>query len=121
MAKRPHSPAVAPPPKCSRKPPGFRVARPPPNNSDQASSSSNSLFITVSQPDEQRGTLKAQTRVLSSAPGPSTPSISANTPQPEVEQWDESTLTSGAETGPKRKRKTKNSVRKSSEIVPTIF
>ena len=49
MAKCPHSPIVAPPPKCSRKPTGFRVARPPPNNSQ---SSFSSIFVTVSQPDE---------------------------------------------------------------------
>jgi hypothetical protein len=117
MTKRPNSPNAAPPPKRSRKPAGFRVARRPPTNSQTPSGSSanSSLFITVSQPDERRVTLEANSRVISSASTQSQPpSIS-----PEAEQWNDSTCNSGAEIGPppeqepvkpKRKRKTKNTV-----------
>ena len=51
-----------------RKPAGFRLARPAP---DPAPSSNTSLFVTVSQPDERRGILQAQNRVLFSTPVPS--------------------------------------------------
>jgi len=89
MTKRQHSPSAAPWPKRSRIPTGFRVAQPPPTNSQQASSSASlslSLFVTVSQPDERRVTLKAQSRLIPSTSGPSTsPSISDDTPEPENE------------------------------------
>jgi hypothetical protein len=115
MTKRPNSPNfTAPPPKRSRKPAGFRVARRPPTNS-QTPSANSSLFVTVSQPDERRVTLEANSRVISSASIQSQPpSIS-----PEAEQCNDSTCNSGAEIGPppeqepvkpKRKRKTKNTV-----------
>ena len=114
MTKRPISPNAAPPPKRSRKPAGFRLARRPPTNSQTPSSTNTSLFVTVSQPDEQRVTLEASNRVISSAQ--SQPSISA-----EAEQWNDSTGISGADSEigpppeqepmkPKRKRKTKNAV-----------
>jgi len=115
MTKCPNSPNTAPPPKCSRKPAGFRVAQRPPTNSQTPSSANSSLFITVSQPDERRVTLEANSQVISSASTQSQPpSVS-----PETEQWNDSTCNSGAEIGPppeqepvkpKRKRKTKNTV-----------
>jgi hypothetical protein len=125
MTKRSSSPNAAPPPKRSRKPAGFRVARPPPTDSQQSSNSS--LFITVCQPDERRVTLKAQTRVLASTPDPST--ISTNNPEPEVEQWNDS-LNSGADAvpttepelvKPKRQRKTRNTVRIFSNILCLLY
>ena len=119
MTKRQHSPSAAPRPKRSRKPTGFRVARPPPTNSQQASSSassSSSLFVTVSQPDERRVTLKAQSRLIPSTSGPSTsPSISDDTPEPENEnesipQADIEPPPEPQPVKPKRIRKTKNTV-----------
>jgi hypothetical protein len=122
MAKRPSSPNSGHPPKRSRKPPGFRVARPAPSESQLSSSSKSSLFITV-KPHERRGILNAQTRVFSSTPDPdpsTSLSISTND-EPEVEQHDFVNL--DADTGPtpepeldkqKRERKTNNAVRSSS-------
>lgn len=116
MTKRPNSPNAAPPPKRSRPPAGFHVARHPPTSSQPSTPSANSsVFVTVSQPDERRGTLAANTRVISStqAQAPS-PSISAK-----AEQWNDNAVNSGADIGPpaeqepvkpKRKRKTKNAV-----------
>jgi hypothetical protein len=120
MTKRQHSPSAAPRPKRSRKPTRFRVARPPPTNSQQASSSassSSSLFVTVSQPDKRRVTLKAQSQLIPSTSGPSiSSSISNNTPEPEPFEH-ESTPQTDIEPAPeplpvkpKRKRKTKNMV-----------
>jgi len=133
MTKHPSSPNAAPPPKRSRKPAGFRVARPRPTDSQQ-SSSNPSLFITVSQPDERRVTLRAQTRVLSSTPdtSTSTSSTSTNDPEPEVEQSNDS-ANSGADTvpttettepelvKPKRKRRTKNAVCIFSNILCLLY
>ena len=114
MTKRPNSPNAAPPPKHSHKPAGFRIARHPLTNS-QTPSANSSLFVTVSQPDERRVTLEANSWVISSASTqPQPPSIS-----PEAEQWNDSTCNSGAEiepppeqepAKPKRKRKRKNTV-----------
>jgi len=118
MTKCQRSPSAAPLPKRSRKPTGFRVARPPPTNSQRqaSTSSSSSLFVTVSQPDEQCVTLKAQSRLIPSTSGPSTtPSISDNTPEPEIEnegtsQADIEPTPDSQPVKPKRKRKTKNTV-----------
>lgn len=66
MSKRINSSIEIPPAKRSRRPAGFRVARPPPVSSQPSTSTSRSLFVTVNQPDEQRGTLEAQNRVLTS-------------------------------------------------------
>jgi hypothetical protein len=65
MSKRTNSLTEIPPPKRSRRPAGFRVARPAPV-SLQPSTSSTSLFVTVNQPDNQRGIFEAQSRVLTS-------------------------------------------------------
>jgi hypothetical protein len=64
MSKRTNSSTEIPPPKRSRRPAGFRVARPAPVSSQPSSSTIRSLFVTVNQPDEQRGNLEAQNRVL---------------------------------------------------------
>lgn len=75
MSKRTNSSNEIPPPKRSRKPAGFRLARPPPVSSQPSntnSSSGTSLFVTVNQPEEGRGTLQAQNRLLTSTQGPST-------------------------------------------------
>ena len=68
MSKRTNSPIEIPPAKRSRRPAGFRVARPLPVSSQPgtSSSTSRSLFVTVNHPDEQRGILEAQNRVLTS-------------------------------------------------------
>ena len=124
MTKRPRSPSAPLPPKRSRKPSGFHLARPPPTTSSQPSaSSSSSVFMTVSQPDERRATLIAQSRFIASTSGPSTiPSTSANVSEPEITT--ESAINADAELEPtpepqvksKRKRKTKNVV-----CIPLIF
>lgn len=114
MTKRPHSPGAALPPKRSRKPSGFCIAQPPPTNSQPSTLSNSSLFITVSQPDEQRVTVTTQSRIIASTSSPSTTtSTSANVSEPEI------VTESTAEVEPtpepqfvklKRKRKRKNTV-----------
>ena len=114
MTKRPHSPGAALPPKRSRKPSGFRVARPPPTNSQRSTLSNSSLFVTVSQPDERRGTVSTQSRVISSTSSPSTTtSTSANVSEPEIVTESTAEFEPTPEpqfVKPKRKRKTKNTV-----------
>ena len=114
MTKCPNLSNTAPPPKCTWKPAGFRIAQQPINS--QTPSANSFIFITVSQPDEQRVTLEANSQLISSASTQSQPpSIS-----PEAEQWNDSTCNSGTKTGPtpeqepvkpKKKRKRKNVVR----------
>lgn len=74
MSKRTNPSNDAPQAKRSRKLAGFRLARqflPTSETSGSNSSSSKtSLFITVNQPDERRGALRAQTRLLSGTPEP---------------------------------------------------
>ena len=75
MSKRTNSTIEIPPAKRSRRPAGFRVARPPPVSlqPSASTSTSRSLFVTVNQPDEQRGgVLEAQNRVLTSTQSSST-------------------------------------------------
>ena len=114
MTKCPNSPNAAPPPKRSRKPAGFCIARRPPINT-QTPSANSSIFVTVSQLDKQHVTLEANIQVISSASTQSQPPSNS----PEAGQWNDSTCNSGTETGPppeqepvkpKRKRKTKNAV-----------
>jgi hypothetical protein len=67
MSKRSSSLNEVPPAKRSRRPAGFRLARAGPVSAEPStSSSSTSLFVTVSQPEERRGTLQAENRVLPS-------------------------------------------------------
>ena len=115
MTKRPHSPGAALPPKRSRKPSGFRIARPPPTSSQPSTLSNSSLFVTVSQPDDRRGTVITQPRIIASTSSPSTTTStsSANVSKPEIVT--ESTAEFGPTpeppaVKPKRKRKTKNTV-----------
>lgn len=69
MSKRLGSSNEEPLPKRSRrKPAGFRLARPAP---ESTASSNTSLFVTVTQPDQRRGILQAENRVLFSMPVPS--------------------------------------------------
>jgi hypothetical protein len=114
MTKRPHSPGAALPPKRSRKPSGFRVARPPPTNSQPSTLSNSSLFITVSQPDERRVTVTTQSRIIASTSSPSTAtSTSANVSEPEIVTESTAEVEPTPEpqfVKPKRKRKTKNTV-----------
>lgn len=82
MSKRLSSSNKEPLPKRSRrKPAGFRLARPAPDPT-QPPSSNTSLFITVSQPDERRGILQAQNRVLFSTPVPSDVNTPNSSTQP---------------------------------------
>jgi hypothetical protein len=123
MSKRPSSADERPLPKRSRRPPpGFRLARlaPGPSQPSSGSPSNTSLFVTVKRPDEQRGILQAQNRILSSVPDPpvstadiSTPSLSSEydtslpvTVEPDTEIQDK----------PKRKRNTTNAVSYTSQF-----
>ena len=108
--------------KRARKSAGFRVAR---SSSALAEpySASKSVFVTVSHPDEQRGTLTGQTRVLSNA---------SDRPQPPSTSAAESEVPEACldpENGPdvppeevpfKRKRQNKNVVRYSATHILTI-
>jgi hypothetical protein len=129
MSKRPGSATEANPPKRTRKPAGFRAARA--TSALQANSFNSTLFVTVTQPNERGGTLKAQSRIFSDAPEPpapssnpapsspsSTPATHPNLPEPAIDtQHDDAldTLDPLAEIEvsdpkPKRKRYTKNAV-----------
>ena len=68
MSKWSNSSNGIPPAKHSCMPAGFRVARPAPVSSEPSTTTSTSrtLFVTVNQPDEQRGIFEAQNRVLTS-------------------------------------------------------
>jgi len=126
MSKRPNSPNEAPPVKRTRLRPGFRLARSAPVASQSTSSSIGSLFITVNQPDERRGILQAQNRILPSVPATSiaaTPDLSSplqpstlesNVPPPSESNTDpeDQPVPQGEEqtVKPKRKRNTKNAV-----------
>lgn len=71
MSKRQNSSNEVPPTKRSRKAAGFRLARPLPGSSQPSVSSNASLFVTVKQVDELRGTkLTGESRVLSNTPEP---------------------------------------------------
>jgi hypothetical protein len=114
MKKRPHSPTAALPSKRSRKPIGFRLARPSPMNSQPSALSNSSLFITLSQPDERRVTVASQPRIIASTSSPSmTTSTSANVSEPEIMTESTAELEPTPEpqfVKPKRNRKTKNAV-----------
>jgi hypothetical protein len=130
MPKRPNPSNEVPLPRRSRRPAGFRLARP---TSDLAQPSNSSLFITVHE--ERRGGLKAHPRLLSSTPDPSTrastptkqsdnpetvehtyddnaDSLAQDEPTPQVEDC-------GAK--PKRKRHTKNAVCSSSKPLCAMY
>ena len=71
MSKWSNTLKEAPPVKCTRLAPGFRLARPPQATHSQPTQPVNtSLFVTVNQPDEWCGVLQAQHRVLSLTSGP---------------------------------------------------
>lgn len=116
MSKRPSSSNERPLAKRSRRQAGFRLARPAPVSLEPSSSSNTSLFVTVS--DEQRGTLQAQNRIISSVPDPpvSTPDIST----PSFSEYDTS-LPPEADTEiqdkTKRKRNTTNAVSYTSQFL----
>jgi hypothetical protein len=110
-----------PPPKRSRRLAGFRLARPA-QLVQPSPSPSSSLFVTVHE--ERRGSLKANSRLLSSTPDPSTrpstPAPQSITPETVVEHTYDDNADSFAQiedhgAKPKRKRHTKNAVRGSSE------
>ena len=117
MSKRPAIPSTdatgTPLVKRTRRQPGFRLARPAPVQ--PSSSSNSSLFVTVRQPDEQRGILQAQNRILSSIPDPSIstqdispPSLSLEYDTPQDVEDVESNVE--IQDKPKRKRYTTNAV-----------
>ena len=86
MSKRTNSSSEVPPAKCSRRPAGFHQTRTAPVPASQPTSSANtSLFVTISQPDKQRGILQAQNRVLTSTHGPTTSSSSSSEAQLPIE------------------------------------
>ena len=114
MTKRTNSSKEIPPAKRSRRRAGFRLARPVPDSSQPSgtqASTSTSLFVTVRQPDEQRGLLEAQNRVLTSTQeSHAEPSI-----EPHTDFQDESIRIQNEPiqedtVNPKRKRNTTNAV-----------
>ena len=117
MLKRPGTDSNHPNPlKHTWKPAGFWVARP--TSVLPSSGSTSSLFITVTQSDEQCSTLNAQTHILSKTQEesePSVPSISATDELAFELQCDDggdsfnSPPVENADS-PKRKRHTKNTV-----------
>lgn len=121
MSKRPGSATEANPPKRTRNPAGFRAARS--TSALQANPSNSTLFVTVSQPNERRGILKAQTRIFHNSPEPpassSTLATPSNAPEPAVDTQLDDILDPSPESpsvvdvpdpNPKRKRNTKNAV-----------
>ena len=68
MSKWSNSSNGVPPAKHSRMPAGFHVAHLAPVSSEPSTTTSTSrtLFVTVNQPDEERGIFEAQNRVLTS-------------------------------------------------------
>lgn len=121
MSKRSNDSKEAPPAKRYRKPAGFRLARPCPSQPSTSLSSNTSVFVTVSQPDERRGALQAQTRILPSHQGSSVPTIdpttSSTSSPPPVEPVTGSSVEhtppeqdSEQTVKPKRKRYTTNAV-----------
>jgi len=132
MSKRSNDSKDVLPAKRSRRPAGFRFARPPPGSSQpSASSSSNtSVFVTVSQPHEQRGNLQAETRVLSSQQGSTAvpdASLSSSTPESqtpppvELDNWSHGEPPAAPSVQeetvkPKRKRYTTNAVCDTSQL-----
>lgn len=123
MSKRPNASNDVPSAKRHRKPTGFRLARPRPTSSQPSTlpSSNTSLFVTVNQLDEQRGTLRAQNRLLAStqsqsispASEPSTSSSSApqsDTPLDTQIYEDPVPPTEQPAIAPKQKRNTTNAV-----------
>lgn len=66
MSKRKSTSDGLNPAKRDRKKAGFRVAR----SNSTSTKPQKSVFVTVTHPDEQRGTLIGQTRVLSNTPDP---------------------------------------------------
>ena len=130
MSKRTNSSNEVPPPKRSRRPAGFHLARPVPvSMQPSTSTSSTSLFVTVSQPDEQHGILEAQNRVLTSTQTnqdlstSSSPMSHAQLPiEPNTELLDEPIQIQdeplqSEKVKPKRKRDTTNAV---SYILPIL-
>jgi len=131
MSKRPNPSNNAPLIKRSCKLAGFWLAwQFPPTSETSGSSSSSSktsLFITVNQPDERHGTLRAQTCLLSGTSEPlAQTSTSPETPESYAQTSSNLQHDAGAEAGytksqpevegpeqntkPKRKRYTKNLV-----------
>jgi hypothetical protein len=121
MSKRPGSTTEANPSKRARKPAGFRAARS--ISTLQTNTSNSSLFVTVTQPNERRGILKARTRIFHNSPEPpassSTPDTHSNAPKPAVDtQYDDisdplpesPSVVEVPDPNPKRKRHTKNAV-----------
>ena len=84
MSKRSNTSKEALPAKRTRLALGFRLARPPPQAtpSQPTHPGNTSLFITVNQPDERRGILQAQHRVLSSTFGDPAETSTPNSPVP---------------------------------------
>lgn len=121
MSKRTSTSGGVNPAKRARKTAGFRVARSS-STLKEPHPTSKSVFVTLTHPDEQRGTLIGQTRVLSNTPDPpQPPSASAadsDVPDstcldPDPESEDLPTLPDGLppeEVPLKRKRHTKNVV-----------
>ena len=115
MSKGSNDSKEVPPAKQYCKPAGFRLARPGPSQPSTSLSSNTSVFVTVSQPDEWRGTLQAQTRVLPSQQvptiDPTTPSSSSPLPVEPVDGSPVGHAPPEEETvKPKRKRYTMNTV-----------
>jgi hypothetical protein len=95
------------------------LARPPPVSSQPTTSTtSRSLFVTVNQPDEQRGILEAQNRVLTSTTstqGPSTSPSQSNTEFQDIPQIEDEPIPihepiQQQNIKPKRKRNMTNAV-----------
>src|ERR1700678_162164 len=113
MSKRPSSADERPLAKRSRRPPrGFRMAWPAPGSSQPSlgSPSNTSLFVTVTRPDEQRGILEVQNRILSLVPDPPTEDISSPSLSSEYDTSLPVTVEPNTEIQdkPKRKRNTTN-------------
>jgi hypothetical protein len=121
MSKRSSSLNEVPPAKRSRRAAGFRLARAGPVSAEPStSSSSTSLFVTVSQPQEGRGTLQAQNRVLPSTQDSSATSSKVTNAQPvfdrDTEAYHDETIQNPEDPllqqtpKPKRKRNMTNAV-----------
>jgi hypothetical protein len=122
MSKRSNPSNDVLPAKRPRKPAGFRLARPRTTSSQPSTlpSPNTSLFITVSQLDDQRGTLRSQNRFLASTQSQSVnptpePSTFSSAPQSDIpldNEIHEETVppTEQPTIKPKRMRNTTNSV-----------
>ena len=114
MSKRSNTLKEALPVKRTRLAPGFRLARPPQATRSQPTQPVNtSLFVTVNQPDERRGVLQAQHRVLSLTSGPPADTSNVEDSASLLEVIDDQNPTGPQEeptVKPKRKRYTTTAV-----------